>query len=168
MKTLTIKQPYAEAIFQGIKHHIARKSDSKHRGWLAIHAAKAKVDNTDRMVFEHLVGNVSSKRSLLERYSSTSINYNYGKIIGIVEVLDCVETTDVSREDRLLDDWSGSTHMFVLGKATRIDPVEISGKRGLWEWNDGSINNQDAKNELPEKQGSMDGAIVEKDSNAME
>lgn len=163
MKTLTIKQPYAEAIFQGIKHHIARKSDSKHRGWLAIHAAKAKVDNADRRVLEHLVGN-TSKRSLLERYSHTSINYEYGKIIGMVEILDCVETTDLSREDRLMDDWNDATHMFVLGEVKRIDPVEISGKRGLWEWNDGSINDQNAENELPEIKDPVDDPIAEKDS----
>jgi len=164
MKTLTLKQPYAEAIFQGVKHHIARKADSKHRGWLAIHAAKAKADASDRRILEHLVGNGSGKRSLLERYSTTSINYDYGKIIGMVEILDCVETTDIPRGDRLLDDWDDSSHMFVLGEIKRIDPVEISGKRGLWEWDDGSNDNQDPENELPENQDPVDDPIPEKDS----
>jgi len=168
MKTLTIKQPYAEALFHDVKKHIARKGNSKFRGWLAIHAGKTKVDKTLGLVFENMI-DMANNRTLATWYDpKPPIEYQYGSIIGFVEVIDCVENKMLPVEERVMDDWTSATHMFVIGNTKRIDPVEIAGKRGLWEWTDGDNYFENTKSQLSENKNTVDEEIPEKNSDTVD
>jgi ASCH domain-containing protein len=83
MKAISIKPPWAWAIIHGGKDIENRTWATRYRGPLLIHAGKAMTRSDYERVVSHLEedGIVAPHRHELER----------GGIIGIVELIDCVE-----------------------------------------------------------------------------
>ena len=76
MKVLTIKEPYATLIAEGLKEYEFRTWKTTYRGDILIHAAKTP--------------NNENKKRFVDR----NLNYKEGYIIAKANITDCVEVDD--------------------------------------------------------------------------
>ncbi len=101
MKTLSIKQPYAEQILLGEKTIEYRTWRTHHRGDFLIHASKKPATNS---------------------FSDLDLaNLDYGKIVGIVELVNVVGYPDGS-------------YGWILENPRRIDPITHNGRLMFWDY----------------------------------
>ncbi len=122
MKVLTIKQPWASLIIEGYKRFEFRSWKTKYRGDLLIHAGKS----IDREAYERLKGYLK--------------DMPLGKIIGKVELTDCIKTTPKFFEERLKvytksifkEDYAWQVEL----KEKFDKPIEVKGKLGLWNYDE--------------------------------
>ena len=132
MKVITIKQPWASLIAEGIKEYEFRTWKTKYRGDILIHAGK------------------SIDKKAMERFEYLNLKYPIGQIIAKATITDCIKVNDEFR-DRLRNidsivykgvikktskDWDG--YGFKLENVEKIEPIEINGKLSLWDY-DGDI-----------------------------
>lgn len=123
MKVLTIKQPWATLIVEGLKKYEFRTWKTNYRGKILIHAGL----------------------SLEPKYSDKFIDYNFeyikGAIIGEAEIVDCI-LVDEEFNSKLLKEnilVYGNNHIGVYAwKLNNIKkykkPIYIKGKLGLWNY----------------------------------
>ena len=76
MKVITLKQPWATLVAEGLKKYEFRSWKFNYRGEILIHAGKG-IDKDAMKKFEHL-----------------NLNYLHSKIIAKVKILDCIELND--------------------------------------------------------------------------
>ena len=124
MKVLTIKQPWASLIIEGYKRFEFRSWKTNYRGDLLIHAGKS----IDKEAYERLKGYLT--------------DMPLGKIIGKVELTDCIKTTPEFFEERSKENKDIYTksifkedyawQMKVIEKFDK--PIETKGKLGLWNY----------------------------------
>ena len=72
VKVLTVKQPWATLIVEGIKKYEFRSWKTKYRGEILIHAG------------------LSEEKEEMEKFKSLNLDFSKGKIIGIVNIVDCL------------------------------------------------------------------------------
>ena len=128
MKAITIKQPYATLIAEGLKEYEFRTWKTKYRGDILIHAGKG-VDKDAMKRFEHL-----------------NLEYPSGCIIAKATLADCVEIDDAMkstlREKNFLvyqgttesSDWHG--YGFKMENVEKMSPIPVDGKLSLWEYDE--------------------------------
>ncbi|MBR3840464.1 MAG: ASCH domain-containing protein [Erysipelotrichales bacterium] len=129
MKVITIKQPFASLIAEGLKEYEFRTWKTKYRGEVLIHAGK------------------SVDKEAMKRFESLELNYPLGCIIAKATLSECVEVNDElkgklrSKENSFVylgttenSEWMG--YGFKLENIQKIDPIKINGQLGLWEYND--------------------------------
>jgi len=93
MKTITIKQPYASLICEGIKDIENRTWPTKFRGRVLIHASiknllkKIKYGETIQFLSKEQVNSIMNSRKETEIFG---YHLPVGAIIGSVEIVDCV------------------------------------------------------------------------------
>ena len=126
MKTLTIKEPYATLIKEGIKKYEFRTWKTNYRGPILIHAGKGK------------------DKKEIERRKDLDLKYSSGEIIAKVDLTDCIEVTDEFREElkqidavtykHIIEDKSWKGYAFKLENTTKVEPVKINGKLSFWEY----------------------------------
>ena len=126
MKVITIKEPFATLIAEGYKEYEFRTWKTKYRGDILIHAGKG-ID-----------------KKAMERFKHLNLNYSCGKIIAKATITDCVYVDEefakkmVSKDPLVYkglinkDDWDG--YGFKLENVTPIEPIEVNGKLGLWDY----------------------------------
>ena len=125
MKVLTLKQPWATLISEGLKEYEFRSWNTNYRGKLLIHAG------------------VSIDKEEIKKY-----NYDYPKsrIVALVELIDCIKIDD--KFNKMIKD----KNSIVYGSKDRDgyawkiklikkidDNKEIKGKLGLWNIEDYDI-----------------------------
>ncbi len=127
MKVITIKQPFATLIAEGLKEYEFRTWRTKYRGDILIHAGKG-IDKKAMKKFEHL-----------------NLEYPAGCIIAKATITDCIKIDDIQR--KMLSDknsliynsiikhteWNG--YGFKLENIEKIKPIFIKGKLSLWDYN---------------------------------
>ena len=79
MKAITIKQPYATLIAEGLKEYEFRTWKTKYRGEILIHAGKG-VD-----------------KEAMKRFAHLNLEYPSGCIIAKATLADCVEIDDAMK-----------------------------------------------------------------------
>lgn len=128
MKVITIKQPWATLIAEGYKEYEFRTWKIKYRKDILIHAGK------------------SLDKDAIKRFKHLNLEYPTGQIIAKVTIADCVKVDDTLRnilatKDPLVykgiiskesNDWEG--YGFKLENVIKVDPIEVNGKLGLWEY----------------------------------
>lgn len=127
MKVITVKQPFATLIAEGLKEYEFRTWRTKFRGDILIHAGKG-ID-----------------KKTMKRYEHLNLEYPSGKIIAKATITDCVYVDDNLKEtlqekDPLVyygilqkdSDWDG--YGFKLENIKKITPIEINGKLSLWDY----------------------------------
>lgn len=126
MKVITIKQPWATLIAEGLKEYEFRTWRTKYRGEILIHAGKG-IDKKAMKRFEHL-----------------HLEYPTGCIIAKATITDCVYVDDelakaLEQKNELIyyglihkADWDG--YGFKLENIQKINPIEINGKLSLWDY----------------------------------
>lgn len=122
MKALTVKQPWASLIVDGIKDIENRTWPTKFRGRILIHAG-AKPDKEPYMLFndEQLEEIDDCVMDVIESYENT------GAIIGSVEIVDCVQNHISIWAEKGVYNW-------VLANPIKFtQPIPAKGKLSLWE-----------------------------------
>lgn len=122
MKVITLKQPWATLVAEGLKKYEFRSWKFNYRGEILIHAGKG-VDKEAMKKFEHL-----------------NLNYPQAKIIAKVKILDCVKldkeiNENIIRENELVygHKYDRTGYAWKLEVVEKIeDDKEISGKQGIW------------------------------------
>lgn len=117
MKALTIRQPWAHAIFHAGKNIENRNWPTRLRGRIAVHAAKGmtQVEWTSAAGFIRLQSGIAVRRADMVR----------GAIIGTVEIVDCVSQSD--------SPWFMGDYGFVLRNPIALpEPIPCRGALGFW------------------------------------
>lgn len=126
MKVLTIRQPWATLIAEGLKEYEFRTWNTMYRGDLLIHAGKG-ID-----------------KEAMKRFSDYNLEYPTGCIIAKVTLTDSIYVDDgfikkigptnplVYRGIINKGTWDG--YGFKLENVEKIDPIFINGKLGLWDY----------------------------------
>lgn len=118
MKTLSIKQPWAELIIQKRKTIEIRKWDTKFRGRFLVHASK----NPD----EEAMKKFGFKKLPL------------GNIVGMVELVDIKKYKDSGQfeedSEKHLATSNWGDRGFILENAKRINPIPAKGNLGFWDF----------------------------------
>ena len=128
MKVLTIKQPYATLIKEGLKEYEFRTWKTNYRGEFLIHAG------------------LSIDKEAMKKYEHLNLEYPTGCIIAKATITDCIKIDDnmrkLLREDNPLvysniinnNDWCG--YGFKLSNVYPIKPIYIKGKLSFWNYED--------------------------------
>lgn len=126
MKVITVKQPYASLIKEGLKEYEFRTWKTKYRGDILIHAGKG-IDKNAMKKFEHL-----------------NLEYPSGCIIAKATITDCISVDDNFRQELKNKndlvyfnvthnkEWNG--YAFKLENIEGVEPIEINGKLSLWDY----------------------------------
>ena len=123
MKVITIKQPWATLIAEGIKEYEFRTWNTKYRGDILIHAGK------------------SIDKKALERFKDYHLEYPTGCIIAKAKLTDSIYVDEkfvkeVVPKNPLVykgliekNDWDG--YGFKLEEVKKINPIYLNGKLSL-------------------------------------
>lgn len=126
MKVITIKQPWATLIAEGLKEYEFRTWKTKHRGEILIHAGKG-IDKKAMEKFKHL-----------------NLEYPIGCIIAKAKITDCIyidsEKRKMLNEKNSLvysniiknTEWNG--YGFKLENIEKIKSIPVKGKLSLWDY----------------------------------
>lgn len=126
MKTLTINQPFATLIVEGLKEYEFRTWKTNYRGEILIHAGKG-VD-----------------KKAMKNYEYLGLEYPKGCIIGKATITDCIKIDDNARKilkeknniiySNIIDnkDWNG--YGFKLENVEKLENIEVCGKLSFWEF----------------------------------
>lgn len=126
MKAVTIKQPFASLIRDGIKKYEFRNLKTNYRGPIFIHASKQ--DNHLAMIIhEHL-----------------ELDYPRSKIIAIADLVDCLDFNDdllnkLIAEGQINYSYSQCSHKYawVLENVRPIESkIKVNGQLGIWNIKD--------------------------------
>lgn len=128
MKVITIKQPWATLIAKGYKEYEFRTQKTKYRGDILIHAGKT-ID-----------------KKAMDRFKNLDLEYPKGCIIAKAKITNCIYVDDKFVKEVVLknpkiykslinkDNWSG--YGFKMEEVKEIEPIQINGKLGLWNYNE--------------------------------
>ena len=125
MKVLTLKQPWATLVAEGIKKYEFRSWKTKYRGKLLIHAG-AGVDKKE-----------------LKRFEKLNLEYPSKRIVAEVELEDCLELDDelnnkiIGEKNIAYGDKRRSGYAWKLKNVKKLNiDKTINGKLGLWNIDD--------------------------------
>ena len=126
MKALTIKQPFASLILEGLKEYEFRTWKTKYRGPILIHAGKG-VD-----------------RKAMKKFEQYNLEYPVGAIIAKAEIEDVMYVDDEFRKmlkmknplvySGVINDENWEGYAFKLKNIQKQDPVIVNGQLGLWNY----------------------------------
>ena len=121
MKVLTLKQPWATLVSEGIKEYEFRSWKTNYRGKVLIHAG-AGIDKKE-----------------MERFKDLNLKYPSRRIIAEVEIEDCLELDDKLNQKIISENNIAYGSKIRTGYAWKLKNVkkiksnkEINGKLGLW------------------------------------
>lgn len=126
MKVITIKQPFATLIAEGVKEYEFRTWKTKYRGKVLIHAGKG-IDKKAMKKFEYL-----------------KFKYPTGCIIAKADLTDCICIDDKTRKilkeknslvySHVINDTTWKGFGFKLENIRKIKSIPINGKLSLWNY----------------------------------
>lgn len=121
MKVLTLRQPWATLVAEGIKKYEFRSWKTKYRGKVLIHAG-AGIDKED-----------------MGKYSNLDLEFPSRKIIAIVEIEDCLELDEKLNKKIIEENNIAYGNKIRTGYAWKLKNVkkikygkEVNGQLGLW------------------------------------
>lgn len=126
MKVITVKQPFATLIAEGLKEYEFRTWRTKYRGDILIHAGK------------------SVDKKAMKKFECLNLEYPLGCIIAKAKIVDCVSVDDELRKDLTKKnslvysgvikhpEWEG--YGFKLENVEKINPIYVNGKLSLWDY----------------------------------
>lgn len=143
MKTLTVKQPWASLIVEGVKDIENRTWKTNFRGRVLIHASAKSLDWRSLMIYltepmANVLKSMQADRIWLDGLTT-------GAIVGSVEIVDCVinhESIWAEKTERVLvgnkffpTDETKPTYNWVLANPRLFpEPIPAKGKLGFWDY----------------------------------
>lgn len=141
MKTITVKQPWASLIVEGLKDIENRTWPTKFRGRVLIHAGATPVKG---LRCEALDGGQYARVFSLNRFDA--LTGPVGVIIGSVEIVGCVinhpsiwaeQSQGIAKGGRVTDSLPPITYNWILANPIKFDnPIPAKGKLSFWEFVD--------------------------------
>ncbi|MBR1376932.1 MAG: ASCH domain-containing protein [Bacilli bacterium] len=126
MKVITIKQPWASLIAEGIKEYEFRTWKTKYRGDILIHAGKG-ID-----------------KKAMKKFECYNLDYPSGCIIAKATLTDCILVDEESRKmlnrknplvySNIINDLNWKGYGFKLENVEKVKPIDINGKLSLWNY----------------------------------
>ena len=126
MKVITIKQPWATLIAEGLKEYEFRTWNTKYRGDILIHAGKG-ID-----------------KEAMERFKEYNLEYPNGCIIAKAKITDSIYVDDEFVKKvgptnplvykSIIEKTTGDEYGFKLENIEKIEPIYINGKLSLWDY----------------------------------
>ena len=130
MKVLSLTEPYATLIINGIKTIETRSWKTSYRGKLYIHASSTKIPK--------------AYKDNKELMSLVDINdLNYGNIICMCDLVDCVEMTDEfindikknRKNEYITGIYSNGRYAWIFKNIEILDnPIKTKGHLGIWNF----------------------------------
>ena len=147
-KALTIKQPYASLIVEGIKDIENRTWKTNYRGRILIHAGKDNLIKNLKYGYDITCLNNKQLEYITNNKHNDIINKELitGAIIGSVEIVDCVINHTSIWAEKTPTGFIGEyelpiyedsiTYNWVLANPIKFpEPIPMKGKLSLWETN---------------------------------
>lgn len=141
MKAITVWQPWAGALAAGIKENETRSWPTKYRGPIAIHAAAKPIQHTWTDLYStEAAREVISRRLGLPEIFDGPQTFPMGCILATAELVDCIKITPefiatLTPDELALGDYTLGRYAWKMANVERLpDPVQASGKQGLWNW----------------------------------
>ena len=123
MKVLTLKQPWATLVAEGIKRYEFRSWKTNYRGKVLIHAG------------------VGIDKKEMDKFNNLNLSYPSKKIIAVVEIEDCLELDDklnkkiIAENNIAYGDKYRNGYAWKLSNIKKLDiDKEIKGQLGLWNY----------------------------------
>lgn len=126
MKVITIKQPYASLIAEGLKEYEFRTWKTKYRGEILIHAGK------------------SIDKQAMKKFAIYNLDYPTGCIIAKANLVDCVPINEKTKSmlneknslvySGIINNVKWEGYGFKLENVKKIKPIPIKGQLGLWNY----------------------------------
>ncbi len=123
MKVITLKQPWATLVAEGIKKYEFRSWKYNYRGKILIHAG-AGID-----------------KEYMEKFKHLNLDYPQKRIIAEVEIKDCISLDDAISKKINADNPLVYGNKIRTGYAWKLENVrkvystdEVSGKQGIWHY----------------------------------
>ena len=131
MKVLSLTEPYATLIKNGIKTIETRSWKTSYRGRLYIHASSTKIPKAYR-----------ENQALMSLVNNKELNY--GNIICLCDLVDCIEMTDEFIDDIKKNNNEYVTGIYAKGRYAWIlknieildNPIKAKGHLGIWNYED--------------------------------
>ncbi|MEG6584905.1 ASCH domain-containing protein [Dendrosporobacter sp. 1207_IL3150] len=139
MKAITLWQPWASLLASGAKKYETRTWATTYRGQLAIHAAKKFPKEEIELCWEEPFKTSLSKSGLKVE------DLPRGAIIAIANLTDCLKVNEefiknlAGTTELEFGDYEIGKYAWVLTDVRPIKPIAVSGKQGLWNWNEADI-----------------------------
>lgn len=126
MKVLTIKQPYASLIKEGLKKYEFRSWKTNYRGEIYIHAGQGE------------------DKKELERLKNLKLDYPHGEIIAKARIVDCILVDEKLKKELIkenkeiykhtIESSNTKIYAFKLSDIEKIKPIKTKGKLSFWEY----------------------------------
>lgn len=122
MRVITLKQPWATLVAEGLKKYEFRSWKYNYRGEILIHAGK------------------SIDKAAMNKFKNMNLNFPSSKIIAKVNIVDCIQLNSeinkkIISENELVygNKLDRMGYAWVLSDVQKIeDSKELSGKQGIW------------------------------------
>ena len=122
MKVITLKQPWATLVAEGLKKYEFRSWKLNYRGEILIHAGKG-IDKDAMDKFKHL-----------------NLNFPHSRIVARVNILECNELNQEKNKNIIKQNELVYGHKYNrTGYAWKLEVIEkindnkdVSGKQGIW------------------------------------
>ena len=121
MKVLTLRQPWATLVAEGIKKYEFRSWKTNYRGKVLIHAGTG-IDKED-----------------MKKYEIMNLNFPSRRIIAVVEIEDCLELDEDLNKKIISENNIAYGHKIRTGYAWKLKNIkkidydkEVNGQLGLW------------------------------------
>ncbi len=130
MKVLSLTEPYATLIKNGMKTIETRSWKTNYRGKLYIHASSTKIPKVYK-----------DNKALMSLVDIN--NLNYGNIICMCDLVDCVEMTDEfindikrnKKNEYLTGIYSNGRYAWIFNNIEILDnPIKAKGHLGIWNY----------------------------------
>ena len=131
MKVLSLTEPYATLIKNGIKTIETRSWKTSYRGRLYIHASSTKIPKEYR-----------NNKELMALVSTDDLNY--GHIICSCDLVDCIEMTDDfinsirknKKNEYITGIYSNGRYAWIFENIEILkNPIKAKGHLGIWNFN---------------------------------
>lgn len=124
LKVLTLRQPWATLVAEGIKKYEFRSWKTKYRGKILIHAGVG-IDKDD-----------------MKKYENMNLEFPSRRIVAIVEIEDCLELTEELNKKIIAENNIAYGNKVRTGYAWKLNNIkkvdynkEVNGQLGLWNIN---------------------------------
>lgn len=121
LKVLTLRQPWATLVSEGIKRYEFRSWKTKYRGKVLIHAG-AGIDKED-----------------MKKYKNVNLEFPSKKILAVVEIEDCLELDEELNNKIISENNIAYGNKVRTGYAWKLNNIkkinydkEVNGQLGLW------------------------------------
>ena len=134
MKVLSIKEPFATLIKNGIKCIETRSWKTNYRGELYIHASRTHMDKyNDRVELKQII---------------KDLEFSYGYIICKCKLVDCIyidqdfiKKISNNHIEYVCGEYSVGRYAWILSDIEILDiPIKVKGKLGIWNYDEVLFN----------------------------